>query len=227
MDTLITALTALTTALTGLLPAWNTTAKALEKQASSVQLPKLKPKQPNIFDGNQQQVNGFIAELKFYFHALKIEDHMQMIVYVLSKIRGGKEDITTHWANQQQLAITAASEETPSRQYYPTYNEFKKALIEYFAIRDTAGDAIEAITLLEQGDKTADEYLVMFKSYSIHSGYNEPALLREYKRGLNHQLREKVGSSWPIPKTLEDWQKRSCESDRAWRVERKTQKKTR
>jgi hypothetical protein len=54
MDVLINALTALTTALTNILPIWDSTAKALEKQVDSVQLPKLKPEQPSTFDGNQQ-----------------------------------------------------------------------------------------------------------------------------------------------------------------------------
>jgi len=61
----------------------------------------------------------------------------------------------------------------------------------------------------------------MFKSYADLSGYNEAALLSEYKRGLNIALKGKVTNTWPAPKTLDDWQKRSCELDRAWRSERR------
>ena len=61
----------------------------------------------------------------------------------------------------------------------------------------------------------------MFNSYANLSGYNEPALLKEYKWGLNNQLKMKVANTYPIPTTLKDWQTRSCEMDCAWRIEQK------
>ena len=226
MDALLNGLNTLITAINTLVPIWSQTATAIQNHttattAASAAQPKLKPEQPPIFDGNQQRVNAFINELHFYYLTLKITDESDQITYALSKIKGGKNDIATRWADQQRNSIIHGIKQSPKIHHFADFAAFEKAFVDYFALRDTAGDAIEAITVLIQGNGTAEEYLVMFNSYADLSGYNEPALLKEYKRGLNHQLRNKVANTYPIPTTLKDWQTRSCEIDRAWRIEQK------
>ena len=229
MDNLLNGIANLITSLNSLAPIWTATATAIQNQTiattaattATTAVPKLKPEQPSIFDGNQQRVNAFINELRFYFSALKVTDSAQMITYALSKIKGGKNDLATRWADQQRTAIIHGDKQTPKTYHFADYIAFEKAFIDYFALRDTAGDAIEAITILNQGNNTAEEYLVMFNSYADLSGYNEPALLREYKRGLNDQLKMKVANTYPLPTTLKEWKDRSCEIDHAWRIERK------
>jgi hypothetical protein len=211
---------------------WDATAQAVHDSAvattaatnaalAATTTTKLKPEQPTAFDGNQQRVTAFLTELQFYFATIKQSEDESMIAYALSKIKGGKNDIATRWADQQRISILHGTKQNPVIKHFANYETFEQAVMDYFALRDTTGDAIEAITLLTQGDKNADEYLTMFKSYTDASGYNEPALLNEYKRGLNSGLRTKVMNTWPTPKSLEDWQTRSCEIDRSWRIEQR------
>jgi len=106
MDTLITAIGSLVQAITNLIPSWDATAQAIHDQAAATitaasTKPKLKPEQPSPYDGNQQRVNAFVAELQLYFLVLNINDSSQKIFYALSKIKGGKNDIATRWADQQ------------------------------------------------------------------------------------------------------------------------------
>jgi len=225
MDALITAIQSLVNGLASLIPTWDAVGQAIHDQTTAttnIHKPKLKPEPPSTYDGNQQRVNAFIAELQLYFMTLKIEDEAQKISYALSKVKGGKNDIATRWADQQRIAILHGEKQNPVIDHFADYQAFETAFIAYFAIRDTSGEAIEAIRLLVQGDHSADEYLTMFKSYADNSGYNEPALLEEWKRGINNQLRTKVANTWPSPKTLAEWQTRCCEIDRAWRIDQRS-----
>ena len=72
------------------------------------------------------------------------------------------------------------------------------------------------------GTKTCEEYTVLFQGYSTQSGYNSPALVEEYKRGLNKNLRDKLYMLVPMPVTIEEWAQKACLLDKQYRLNKTT-----
>ena len=82
------------------------------------------------------------------------------------------------------------------------------------------------LRLLEQENKTCDKYLVMFKTYATVSGYNEIALLEEFKRGLNKNLLQRVLMSYPVPRSLQEFFERASYLDRQWRLAKMNERRS-
>ena len=68
-------------------------------------LPKIKPDAPEPYDGKPDQVMPFISSLIVYFAALKETNDKNKIMFTLSKIKGGKENIATRWADAKRIEI--------------------------------------------------------------------------------------------------------------------------
>jgi hypothetical protein len=220
MEGILAGLANLTASITTLVPVWQRTAESQEHK------PKIKPKEPAPFTGDASQVTAFIAELIFYFRVLSITDDTTKINYALSLIRGGDQNVATTWADAQRRAILVYEQyatknpdiENINSHPFTTWQQFQDAFSAHFSLRDAAEEAILNLQLLEQENKTCDEYLVMFKNYATATGYNDVALLEEFKRGLNKGLLQRVQMSYPAPKELAEFYKRACELDRQWRL---------
>ena len=223
MDAIVAAIGELIGSLTTLVPIWHTTATTVQEQAKA---PWIKPKDPTLFTGDASQVTAFLAEMIFYFRVLNITDDTVKINYALSFVRGGDKNVATTWADVQRKAILIYEEleaadpqgHNPNSHPFKTWSQFQDAIVTHFAIRNISEEAILNLRLLEQENETCDEYLVMFKNYATSTGYNEVALLEEYKHGLNRNLLHRVLLSYPVPKTLAEFYSRSCELDRQWRL---------
>jgi hypothetical protein len=224
MDNVTNAITELVSSLRTLVPVWKTAADSTIEQAK---VPKIKPKDPAIFTGVPSQVTPFLAEMIFYFRVLNISDETTKINYALSYIRGGENNTATTWADAQRKAIlsheefaTSNTQNLPNPHQHPfdTWVKFQNALLAHFSLRDVSEESILSLRLLEQENKTCDEYLVMFKTYATTAGYNDIALLEEFKRGLNRNLLQRVMMTYPVPKTLAEFCQRACELDRQWRL---------
>ncbi|KAJ2928009.1 hypothetical protein H1R20_g9079, partial [Candolleomyces eurysporus] len=177
---------------------------------------KLKPEAPGLFDGTGSKAQGFLLELDMYFDALGIEDANQKIIYALSKVRGGTGEIATHWANSTRTLIQ--ERKAAGGQYFNSWEQFKVTLTLHFVLQPSSETAIENLRALEMGNKTCEEYTVLFQGYAAQSGYNTPALLEEYKRGLNKQLRDKIYGLVPMPTTIDDWAAKACLLDKQYRI---------
>ena len=70
-------------------------AKADEAISQRSKLPKIKPDAPEPFDGKPDHVMSFLAVLTVYFTALKETDNKNMILFALSGIKGGKENMAS------------------------------------------------------------------------------------------------------------------------------------
>ena len=168
------------------------------------------PDQTMAFTGEASHVTPFLAEMVFYFRILNITDETMKINYALSFIRGGDKNAATTWADAQRKAILAHEEYAtenptlvnPNPHPFTTWSQFQDAILSHFSLRDVAEEAILNLQLLEQENKTCDEYFVMFKNYAMSTGYNDIALLEEFKCGLNKGLLQRVQMSYPVPKTL-------------------------
>ena len=209
------AISALANSLAALVPVWKSAADTTLQQAQQAQTPKLKPKDPPVFSGDPALLTPFIAEMVFYFRIMNIIDDRTKIDFALSFVRGGENNSATAWADAQRRNIlvyeafvpkdSAKPEPNPNLHPFTTWQAFQDSILSHFAIRNQSEEAILNLRLLEQENKTCDEYLVMFKTYAGLSGYNDVALLEEFKRGLNKSLLQQLMMSYPLPTTLAEY----------------------
>ncbi|PFH44840.1 hypothetical protein AMATHDRAFT_165823, partial [Amanita thiersii Skay4041] len=62
--------------------------------------------------------------------------------------------------------------------------------------------AIQEITTLKQGSKSAEEHVQMFKQSYMQSGYSKTAGIHEFKRSLDTPLLDKLMAIPDLPTTL-------------------------
>ena len=93
--------------------------------------------------------------------------------------------MATIWPNQQWKLIL----DDPT--VYPDWNAFATALYEHFSLQNDEAKAIHAIRTMEMGTGSAKDYTMVFKTYQTRCGYNEMALIEEYRRGLKKSLEER------------------------------------
>jgi hypothetical protein len=104
----------------------------------------------------------------------------------------GRCSTKSHIVVYEQYATEHPNIENPLPHPFTTWQQFQDAFSAHFSLRDASEEAILNLRLLEQENKTCDEYLVMFKNYATSTGYNDVALLEEFKRGLNKGLLQRV-----------------------------------
>ncbi|KAF5332819.1 hypothetical protein D9611_005481 [Ephemerocybe angulata] len=193
-------------------------AAELAKHRANAALKKLKPDPPKEFNGAPERAGGFIAELEMYYDIMDVDDTKQQIIFALSKIKGGTNDMASHWADSQRTFIKnhEATDAEPS--YFKNWKQFVVTFNSHFVIQNVSEAAIDKMRTLVQGSSTCEEYTILFQGYLTQSGYNEPAMLAEYKRGLNKALRDKIYGLIPMPTTLAEWAEKACTLDRQFRL---------
>jgi hypothetical protein len=69
--------------------------KADELLAHKSKIPKIKPDAPEAFDGKPEHVMSFLTTLTVYYSALGEDNNKNMILFALSRIKGGKENVAS------------------------------------------------------------------------------------------------------------------------------------
>ncbi|PFH46046.1 hypothetical protein AMATHDRAFT_125769, partial [Amanita thiersii Skay4041] len=77
--------------------------------------------------------------------------------------------------------------------------------------------AIQEITTIKQGSRSAEEHVQLFKQSYMWSGYGEITSIHEFKRSLNSLLLDKCMAIPELPTTLEKWYEIVIRLDRQWR----------
>lgn len=101
---------------------------------------------------------------------------------------------------------------------FPTWGVFTQTLRDHFILRGVMETSVENMRNLEMGTGTCKEYSVLFKGYTLQSGYNEVALIKEYKQGLNKKLWEKMYGLVPMPTDLVEWINQANTLDKQYRI---------
>jgi len=169
---------------------------------------------PEKFDGTPENTVPFTQSCEFYFKAKKEDDLTQQLTFALSKVKGGTGNMATVWANQQQGLIL----ENPA--IYQTWKDFTTVLHAHFQLQDDSAEAIHKIRTLDMGSGTAEDYTTTFKMYQVRTGYNEVALIEEYRRGLLKSLEERCRMTYPKPSKLTEWMERAVDIDKEYRIGR-------
>ncbi|KAL0057030.1 hypothetical protein AAF712_016349 [Marasmius tenuissimus] len=162
--------------------------------------PKLDISPPEKFAGSPEKVDAFVNALVLYFKGKKIKTDEGRIIYALSMVVGGTNDVATNWADLQQKLII---EEDDSR--LKTWKDFCDALVSYFKYLSTIDELQTKLTNLKQGKGTADEFITQFKAIMGGTAFDDEALLYWFKLGLNNGLRKLVWSLRPMLTTLKEW----------------------
>ena len=97
---------------------------------------------------------------------------------------------------------------------YETVEEFLMSLKKEFG--GGGEEAVKAAELrkLEQGGRTIEEFVQEFKQAARGSGYERRPLVKEFKRGMNGEIRRKLMEAENPPASIEQWYKRAMALDR-------------
>ena len=129
---------------------------------------------PEKFDGTPENAIPFGQACAFYFKAKGEEDGTNKITFALSRIKGGTGNMATAWANQQRALILE------TLNLYASWDEFATALKIHFSLQNDEAEAIHTIRSLEMMG-SCKEYTTLFKTYQTRCGYNNVALIEEYR----------------------------------------------
>ncbi|PFH45381.1 hypothetical protein AMATHDRAFT_160251 [Amanita thiersii Skay4041] len=93
------------------------------------------------------------------------------------------------------------------------YHDIYKA----FGDPNKQATAIQEITTIKQGSKSAEEHVQLFKQSYMRSNYGETAGIHEFKRSLNSPLLDKCMAVPELPVSLEKWYELVIRLDHQWR----------
>jgi len=68
--------------------------------------------------------------------------------------------------------------------------------------------------MIEQGERTYDEYIQEFKKVTRGSSYERRSLIEEFKKGLSGAIRRKLAEAEEPPTTIGEWQERAVRLNR-------------
>ncbi|PFH44912.1 hypothetical protein AMATHDRAFT_164825 [Amanita thiersii Skay4041] len=181
---------------------------------------------PPIYDGSMATCEGFINSCRLYMSAKPQEfPTLQIkVTWVLGFMQTGMAQMFRDHFLKYMV--------TPEFQVqYEQSSEPDQIELLYCNIYKVFGDpnkqamAIQEVTMIKQGSKSAEEHVQLFKQSYMQSGYGETAGIHEFKRSLNLLLLDKCMAVPELPATLEKWYELVIRLDHQWRqavAERRT-----
>ncbi|PFH45495.1 hypothetical protein AMATHDRAFT_159420 [Amanita thiersii Skay4041] len=161
---------------------------------------------PPIYDGSMATCEGFINSCRLYmsvkpqeFPTLRIK-----ITWVLGFMQTGMAQMF-----RDHFLVYMATPEFQT-QYEQSNKPDQIELLYcdiYKAFRDPnkQATAIQEITTIKQGSKSAEEHVQLFKQSYMRSGYGKMAGIHEFKWSLNSPLLDKCMAVPELPVTIEKW----------------------
>ena len=101
-----------------------------------------------------------------------------------------------------------------------TMEELFEKIREEFGEFDKESRKADELRLLVQGPRTCDEYVQEFRRATRGSGYEERALIDEFKRGVNRTIKRKLTEAESPSSMITEWQERAVKLDRNMRQSR-------
>jgi hypothetical protein len=125
----------------------------------STSIEKTHSKKPTPFDGNRKEVNSFLLECELYMdmNETAFTNDKQKIGFVLSYMT---EKEARLWKEQY---IGSLRDIVTRRINYPTYEKFIETFQESFSSVDSQQEAMNELSQLKQGKKTAEEHIIEFR----------------------------------------------------------------
>ena len=157
----------------------------------------IKTDPPKAFSGDRASLDNFIYQLEKYFHLQKIDDGEDRFAVISLCLSGSA---LSWWkANESK---------------YTTWNEVKKALLDYFGDHSRADRSHQQMLMLKQhGDVL--HYLATLNELNIYVGLSEAELIRIILMGIKPDLRKSMSHYEKERSNPAEWRKRLVEMDLA------------
>jgi len=167
--------------------------------------PSLKVAAPSDFDGTMSKTDDFLSQLQLFIHGKRIQDAQDRIVLALSYMKGG---VAGPWAKSKVKSLDNTQQ---------TWEDFVAEVRKTFGDPDPASTARHKLSTLKQGTHTADEYVASFREFQEMTGYNDAALVEQFKKGLKVDLFDQIFKLPQMPTDLKGWMDWAVKLDRQWR----------
>uniref|UniRef100_A0A671LRM1 CCHC-type domain-containing protein n=1 Tax=Sinocyclocheilus anshuiensis TaxID=1608454 RepID=A0A671LRM1_9TELE len=136
---------------------------------------------PDKFDGSAEQCRGFVCQVKIYFDNQedKFQSDEKKCAFMMTLLSGKAID----WA--------AAVWETDVR-FRRSFDYFIQQLREVFEYPAGGKDISTQILHMSQGNRTAAEYAILFRTLAAQSGWNDVSLKAVFQQSLNTDLQAEL-----------------------------------
>ena len=152
---------------------------------------------PPLFDGEREKVVGFINACCLYISMrMKGTREKEKISWVLTYMQGGVAEVWKKNVLEEKKQGVSVME---------TVEELFTKMREEFGEFDKESRKVDELRLLEQGGRTCNKYVQIFKKTLRGSGYEGRPLIEEFKRGLNGNIRRRLAEAELPPVTIEEW----------------------
>jgi len=151
---------------------------------------------PPLFDREREKVVGFINACHLYISMrMKGVGEEEKILWVLTYVQGGVAEVWKENVLEERRQGVLAVE---------TVEELFTKMREEFGEFDEESRKVDELRTLEQGGRTCNEYVQIFKKISRGSGYEGRPFIEEFKRGLNGHIRRRLAETEAPPATIEE-----------------------
>lgn len=175
---------------------------------------------PTPFTGDRAKITNFLQECMVY---LTVNRHIYnsdeaKVAFILSHMTD-KEART--W---KELFINKIQDSTTGDLHFPTITNFVNELKDAFKMEDLTQTAMNKLSLLKQGNKTAEELVTEFRflagqaQLEAKSHSDNMHMIRAFQAALNPQLARRILFGDPVPKTIGEWYTRAIQLDTNYRM---------
>lgn len=182
--------------------------RPISPAASDMSNNDVKINPPKEFDGNRDDTLEFLTDCENFINTLgtaKFDTDTKKIAWTLSYLKGGS-------AGPWKISFI---EGHPTG--YGTWTEFKNKFKEVFGTIDHEAKNRLALMNLRQGNTSADDHIVKFRTLIARSGINDNVSQTTlFQTSLNDALRAKIYSHDPLPTTIEEWYNKASTLDHQW-----------
>jgi len=174
---------------------------------------------PAIFNREAGKIGGFVTVCRSYLKMKMREGTVEeQVIWVLSYVQGGSADI---WKENVMEELEAGEME------YESIEEFFTSMKKEFGGGEEEVTKAAELRQLEQGGRTIEDFVQIFKRIARGSGYEGWLLVEEFKRGINGGIRRKLMEVENPPTSIENWYRRATVLDRNWRESRREEERLR
>ena len=174
---------------------------------------------PQTFDGTPSKVSGFIGACKLYVRMrLREASVEEQIQWILLYVQGGSADI---WKENIMEELETGEME------FKSAGEFLAEIRREFGGEDEESVKVAELKKIEQEGRTIEEFVQDFKRVARGSGYEGRPLIKEFKWGMNGNIRRKLMEAENQPCSIKQWFKRAIALDQNWKESRREEEQLR
>jgi len=155
--------------------------------------------EPPEFSGERNKSDTFLRAvlLSFALQPDRFPTDRHKILYTLTWMKEGSAGA---WAENVSRLMLDAAQPDP----YWNWAEFETAFENAFGEPDRAQMSQLQLERLFQGSSSVAEFTARFEALAARTGYNDAALIANYKRGLRRSILQTIHLT-ELPTTLQEW----------------------